>query len=192
MSVPQINGRRYLRCSIITRKEIRAMRASGVRFVALVEALKGALVLAAGLGLFALVHRHAQSAAEDLVAHFHLNPASRTPRIFIDAARSTTDARLWLLAGAAAGYATLRFVEAYGLWRKRRWAEWFAALSGAAYLPIELYELWLGASWAKITLLAVNAAVVAYMSWLLLRTGRAPPVHYNSKQNATDTPRRPG
>jgi uncharacterized membrane protein (DUF2068 family) len=150
-------------------KEARAMQMSGVRFVALVEALKGALVLAAGLGLFALVHRHAQSAADGLVTHFHLNPASRYPRIFIDAARSMTDARLWLLAAAAAGYATLRFVESYGLWRKRRWAEWLAALSGGAYIPIELYELWEGVSSIKLGLLALNVAIVAYMALVLRR-----------------------
>lgn len=149
------------------------MRVSGVRFVALVEALKGALVLAAGLGLFALVHRHAQSAADELVMHFHLNPASRYPRIFIDAARSMTDARLWLLAAAAAGYAMLRFVEAYGLWRKRRWAEWFAVASGGLYIPIELYELSLGLSWVKLSLLAVNAAIVAYLGLVLRRSRRA-------------------
>jgi uncharacterized membrane protein (DUF2068 family) len=151
------------------------MRLSGaVRFVALVEAVKGALVLAAGLGLFALLHRDVQAAAEELVAHFHLNPASRYPRIFIDAARSLTDARLWLLAAAAAGYAAMRFVEAYGLWRKRRWAEWFAALSGGLYIPIELYELWEGVSWVKLGLLAVNAAIVAYMALVLWRARRAP------------------
>jgi uncharacterized membrane protein (DUF2068 family) len=154
-------------------KEARAMRVSGVRFVALVEALKGVLVLAAGLGLFALVHRHAQSAADSLVMHFHLNPASRYPRIFIDAARSMTDARLWLLAGAAAGYAALRFVEAYGLWRKRRWAEWFAVASGGLYIPIEIYELWEGVSWVKLGLLAVNAAIVAYLGLVLRRAGLA-------------------
>jgi uncharacterized membrane protein (DUF2068 family) len=156
---------------------------SAVRFVAVVESVKGALVLAAGLGLFALIHRHAQSAAEDLVSHFHLNPASRYPRIFIDAGRSLTDARLWLLAAAAAGYAAMRFIEAYGLWRGRRWAEWFAAVSGAAYIPIELYELWRGVSAVKVGLLAVNVAIVGYMAWLLLRTRRG---HYISKQNRTD------
>jgi uncharacterized membrane protein (DUF2068 family) len=149
------------------------MRLSGpVRFVAVVEAVKGSLVLGAGLGLFTLLHRHAQATAEELVLQFHLNPASRYPRIFIEAARSLNDARLWLLAAGAAGYAGIRFVEAYGLWRKRRWAEWFAAASGALYIPIEIYELAHGASWVKAGLLAVNTAIVAYMALLLWRSRR--------------------
>src|SRR5574342_521664 len=57
------------------------MSSGGVRIVAAVEAGKGALVLAAGLELFALVHRDVQAVAERIVEHFHFNPASRYPRI---------------------------------------------------------------------------------------------------------------
>lgn len=35
----------------------------------------------------------------------------------------------------------MRFVEAYGLWRERRWANWLAAISEGIYLPVEIYEL---------------------------------------------------
>ncbi len=38
-------------------------------------------------------------------------------------------------------YSGARSVEAYGLWFERRWAEWFALISGAIYLPVEIYEL---------------------------------------------------
>lgn len=108
-------------------------RPAGLRAVALVELAKGLLVLLAGCGLLSLLHRDAGQAAEELVRLFHLNPASATPRIFIEAAARLTDARLWTLAAAAAGYALLRLVEAWGLWRGAAWAEWFGALTGAVY-----------------------------------------------------------
>ena len=73
----------------------------------------------------------------------------------------------------AAFYAALRFIEAYGLWRARRWAEWFAALSGAVYVPIEIYEVWQRLTWVRLTVLTVNLAIVAYMFWLLTETRRA-------------------
>ena len=76
------------------------------------------------------------------------------------------------LASAAALYAALRFLEAYGLWRNRRWAEWLAALSGAIYIPFELYELHRGVSWLKLAALLLNAAVLAYMCRVLLTPGR--------------------
>jgi len=146
------------------------MSSGGVRIVAVIEAAKGLLVLAAGLGLFALVHRDVQAVAERIVEHFHLNPASRAPRIFLDLAAKAADANLQLLALGAAGYSLVRFVEAYGLWRARRWAEWFAVLAGGAYIPIEIFELWRRVTWIHFGLLAVNVAIVAYLAAVLWET----------------------
>jgi uncharacterized membrane protein (DUF2068 family) len=149
---------------------IRKPLLTGVRAIALFEAAKGALVLLAGLGLLALVHRDVQAFAERLVRVSHLDPASRYPRIFIDAASRVTDARLWLLAGAATAYALVRGVEAYGLWFERRWAEWFALVSAGLYVPVEVYELLHHASWAKATLLMTNVLVVAYLAYALMHS----------------------
>jgi uncharacterized membrane protein (DUF2068 family) len=135
--------------------------------VAAIEALKGLLVLAVGFGLTALVHRDVHHIAEELVRHFHLNPASRYPGIFIDTASRLTDPRLWLLAAFAFLYASLRLIEAYGLWQGFTWAEWFGAITGGIYIPIEIYELAQGLSWAKLALLSVNIWIVAYLVYLL-------------------------
>jgi uncharacterized membrane protein (DUF2068 family) len=77
-----------------------------------------------------------------------------------------------MLAGLAALYSLIRFVEAYGLWHQRRWAEWLAALSGAVYIPVEVYEIAHRASWLKVGALLVNLAIVAYMVWLLTENRR--------------------
>jgi len=133
----------------------------GLRAVALFEAAKGTLVILAGLGLLALVHADLQALAERLVRHTHLNPASHYPRIFLDAAAGLTQGRLlWLVLGAL-GYAAVRWIEAYGLWFGRRWAEWFAALSGGAYVPVELYELATRPGWLPAAALVLNVAIVA-------------------------------
>ena len=126
-------------------------------------------MLAAGFGLLALVHRDAQQVAEQLVSHLHLNPASRYPRIFLDAAAALTEPQARLLVVGATAYALVRFVEAYGLWRGRRWAEWFAAVSGAIYIPFELYELHHRGGWIAPAALALNILVVALMCRALLR-----------------------
>lgn len=136
---------------------------STVRVVAGFEALKGVIVLLAGLGLLALVHHNVQAFAEQLVRRSHLNPASHYPRIFVQAAAAVTDARLWTLAAGAGAYALVRFIEAYGLWRQRKWAEWFAVISGGIYVPIELYELAYSVTWPKLVALTVNLAIVISM-----------------------------
>jgi uncharacterized membrane protein (DUF2068 family) len=138
--------------------------ARGVRLIAVFEALKGTLVLIAGFGLLSLVHHDLQVMAERLVRHSHLDPARHYPRIFIQAAAHTSDSRLRSLAGLAFLYAVVRLIEAYGLWRLRIWAEWFAILAGAVYLPLEIYELFRRATWMRAGVFLVNLFIVAYLA----------------------------
>jgi uncharacterized membrane protein (DUF2068 family) len=142
-------------------------RSKGLRLVATLEAFKGAVVLVAGFGLLSLLGHDATRFAEHLVARLHLNPAHHYPHIFIEAVSNVNNKRLALLAGLAALYSAVRFAEAYGLWKQRRWAEWLAASSGAIYVPIEIYEILQHATWLKLAALLINLAIVAYMIRLL-------------------------
>lgn len=136
---------------------------NGLRAIAVFEAAKGLLVLLAGAGLLALVHRDVQHLAEALVGRLHLNPSKHYPRVFIDASANLTDVRMWKFAAMAAAYSLLRFVEAYGLWHRRRWAEWCAVATGGLYLFVEMYEIAAGFTWIKVGAFALNAAMVLYL-----------------------------
>ncbi len=141
----------------------------GLKLVAGLEAAKGAIVLAAGVGLFRLVHHDVQAAAEHFVRHMHLNPASHYPRVFIDAVTALDDSRLRMLALGALAYAAVRVAEAYGLWTDRRWAEWFGVLSGSIYVPIEVYKLFERVTWTRFGFLAFNCVIVGYLAFVLVR-----------------------
>lgn len=143
-----------------------------LRLIAAFEALKAIAVIAAGFGLLTLLHTNLQAMAETWIAHFHLNPASRYPVIFLSLAARVGDTQLWMLAAGAAAYASLRMAEAYGLWRDRAWASWLGALSGAIYVPIELYELIERVTALRVATFAINLAIVAYLL-LRLRARRA-------------------
>jgi uncharacterized membrane protein (DUF2068 family) len=144
----------------------------GLSFIAAIEALKGALVLLAGFGLLSLIHHDVHAAAVALVQRFHLNPASEYPKIFVHLAGTLHDSQLLFLATCAASYALVRFIEAYGLWKGRRWAEWFAAISSGIYIPLELIELTHGITWPKVTILVVNVVVLVYMVYVLTQGKR--------------------
>ena len=148
---------------------------TAVRAIAVFEAAKGVLVLLAGLGLLSLINRDVQQIAERLVRHSHLNPASHYPRIFLDASSRVTNTHLWFMAAAAALYAIVRLVEAYGLWFERRWAEWFALVAGAIYVPVEIYELVHRATLLKAAVLVTNLTIVAYMAYALLHPAKPRP-----------------
>ncbi len=137
--------------------------------VALMEALKGAIVFGAGFGLLALLHRDVRRVAEALVTRLHIAPEAHYAGIFLDLAGRATDAALWAGAGLALAYSGLRAAEAYGLWHERRWAAWLGAAGGAMYIPVEIYELWHKPGPIKVATLALNIGVVAYLVWSLRR-----------------------
>jgi uncharacterized membrane protein (DUF2068 family) len=143
-----------------------------LRPIAVFEAFKGALVLVAGLGLLGFLSRDNGAYAEQIIRQLHLDPARHYAKLFIMTMAEESDSQIMAFATFAAFYATVRFVEAYGLWHERRWAEWLAALSGGVYVPIEIYELVSRASWIKCGALLINIAVVAYMAWLLTENRR--------------------
>ncbi len=143
---------------------------TGVRIVALFEAAKGSLVLLAGLGLFSLIHHDVQDVAERIVKTLHMDPARKYPAIFIEAASKVSDANLWKLAWLAVVYAAIRLAEAYGLWNKKKWAEWFAVVSGGIYLPVEVYEIFHRFTWIKVGVFLGNVAIVIYLAVELHRS----------------------
>ena len=103
----------------------------GVRAVAILELTKGILAVLAGAGLLSARRPGFRRALQELAERAHLNPAHEHPSVFVQAASSLSDHHLVLMAAGGLLYACVRFTEAYGLWFERRWAEWFAALSGA-------------------------------------------------------------
>jgi uncharacterized membrane protein (DUF2068 family) len=138
-----------------------------LRTIALIEAFKGALVLLVGFGLFSLAHHDAQRIAEQLVAHSHLNPGSRYPCIFLDLAGKITEPQTLLVATGAGLYVLVRFVEAYGLWHYKKWAQWVSAASGAIYIPFELLELREHATRLGLVALTINILIVVFMLYLV-------------------------
>jgi uncharacterized membrane protein (DUF2068 family) len=147
----------------------RHRRRTALRAVASLELAKGLVVLLLGFGAVSLVHKDAWDAAEALLRFLHVDPdRHRYAQVFLNLADNITDAKLWAMAGGAAAYSVVRFIEAYGLWLERTWAEWFALISGALYVPFEVYELIRRPTLIRLAVLLINLAVVFYMLYLRL------------------------
>ena len=140
-----------------------------IRAIAVFEAVKGALVLAAGFGLLSLLHKDAHRIACEFLSRLHLNPAQKYPKIFIVLADHITDSRLWFFAILALIYSIFRFVEGYGLWKERVWGEWLAVVSGTIYLPIEIYEVCVKVSFVSVFALVANIVVVSIIAYVLIQ-----------------------
>jgi len=144
----------------------------GLRAVATFEAAKGLLVLVL-LVLLLAVHNRIEDYAEDLLYHLHIDFDRHFAQRFLHGASWVSDSPLWAVGVGAAVYASVRFIEAWGLWNRRVWAEWFAMLSGAIYLPFELMEVAKRATWEHVGILATNMVIVLYMLFIRIRDSRS-------------------
>lgn len=137
--------------------------AKGIRAIAIYEAVKGLIGLGAGFGLLALINRDITDFAEDLIGFLHLNSEGRIANRIVETVIKLNPANIKIFFAIALVYATKQFVEAYGLWRLRAWAEWVAIFSGLLYIPVEIYELIHKPTFTRAAILIFNAAIVIYL-----------------------------
>jgi uncharacterized membrane protein (DUF2068 family) len=77
-----------------------------------------------------------------------------------------------LIGAGALVYAGILALQAWGLHRRRMWAEWLTVIVTSSLIPIEIYELIRHATLAKAIALGVNIAIVMYLlrhRWLFRR-----------------------
>ncbi len=141
---------------------------AGLKAIAVLEGAKGVLALAFGAGVIS-ISRLASLGDPDGEFPFPFKAASAhgAPDLLHSFVSWIGSENLWLIGVCAIVYAGVRLIEAYGLWREMGWAEWFAAVSAAIYIPIELYELFQRVMLITIVILTINIVLVAYLSWKL-------------------------
>ena len=101
------------------------------------------------------------------MALLHINTDRHSAQLFLDFADDITDARLWAAARLAFVFCGLRFVEAYGLWNGRTWAEWVAFGSGTLLIPLEIRELLRGVTLLRVSCICWQLGGDWYMLYLL-------------------------
>ncbi len=128
------------------------------------ELVKGLLVLAAAFGVAFFVDP--KDVAEWFLQLLHISPDRHFAQLLLRWADTLSDAKVWVVVTGACAYSGLRFVEAYGLWRARAWAEWVALVSGMLYLPFEVRLLMHRVNPMHAAFLVVNLAVIGFMFYL--------------------------
>ena len=152
----------------------RALRDALVLRLIAVDKGAHALILAVvGVALVVLSGHHDAARERFLRILVALNGGSVTPSDLEQRLGGVSAKVDWLLrlhtgtlhaaAGAVLGYAALNAVEAVGLWRMRRWAEYLSAIATSVFLPVELYELIDRVTVFRVGTLAANLAIVAYL-----------------------------
>jgi uncharacterized membrane protein (DUF2068 family) len=140
-----------------------------LRSIALFEAVKGLLALAAVCGLLSLRHTDLHAATDAFLLRHGINPERHYTRLFIESVARATNHHSGQIAGFCLIYALVRLAEAYGLWQAKHWAEWFAVISAAIYLPLELQHFAYRPTFFNAGVILFNLLLILYLGKLLAR-----------------------
>jgi uncharacterized membrane protein (DUF2068 family) len=145
-----------------------------LRAIALFRFAKAVVLILAGASVLRLVHRDVGLAAEHLVERFHLNPGNHHLILAIARVSKLTPGHLREIGLAAFFYAGLFIIEGVGLWMLKRWGEWVTVVVTSSLLPFEVISLWRHATIPKVVIFLINAAIVAYLIYLIRLREPAP------------------
>lgn len=133
------------------------------------EFTKGIFAVLVGISLIGLIHRDVGAELASFLDWLHIAPEKHVAILLLQFADKITPERVKVVIAIAIGYSIVRFVEAYGLWNARVWAEWFGILGGIAYLPPEIIEIIRKPNLIHWTILVVNVAIVVYLAYVRIQ-----------------------
>ena len=142
----------------------------GLLLIGLFKLCKSAFFFSVGLGAIHLLHRDLGDVAMQFVTQqLHLDPQGQTVSLLVNRADLIDPLRLRQAGVGSFAYSALALTEGVGLILEKVWAEFLTLALTISLLPWELYELAKGVDAVKLTVLATNLAVLAYLVWLLRR-----------------------
>jgi uncharacterized membrane protein (DUF2068 family) len=124
---------------------------------------KGALLIAVALGARHLVNRDVGDFAEHLVDSFRVDPDNRYIHALLEKAQFLSAKQLKELSIGSFFYAAIVLTEGTGLALRKHWAEYFTITVTASFLPLEIIELARRVTPIKISVMAINLAILGYL-----------------------------
>jgi len=160
-----------------------------LRSIALFEAAKGLLALAAAGGIISLRHTDLNAATVAFLLRHGINPEEHYPRLFIESVAKATNHGVGEIAALGFAYALIRLVEGYGLWQGKHWAEWLAVISAGLYLPLEFQHYVHHTTLLNGGVIVFNIVLVLYMARLLnrQRAERRAASHRNAEETKSSS-----
>ena len=140
-----------------------------LRLIATERALRGALLIGAGIYLLSHLGSDFGRVAERVMRAVELDPRRHFLHRVVQYLHRLRAHELKVAAAFAIGYGTLELVEGVGLWLDQLWAEYLVVIATSLLIPFELYELVRQPSPWKAGGIVVNVLIVLYLIRLLRR-----------------------
>lgn len=135
-----------------------------LRLIIIEKAFLGCLALALSAGLLSLVNKDMGAVAVQSAAVLNLDADNRFLMLAMD---YLTNARVSILIGVSVVgffYAGLNFVEAYGLAKRYRWAEYLTVIATGMFIPFEIYEVIDQLTPLRLGALVINVLIVVFLA----------------------------
>lgn len=143
---------------------------AALRAIAVYKFLKGLGLLLLAVVAFRLVHTPSLQRLADWIERLPIRSGHGIVIRWLNDLLGLTPHKFELIGIGAGVYAALFLVEGWGLWRRKRWAEYLTVVATASLIPFEVWEIFHRFTWLKVAALTVNVAIVIYL-WRLVRRG---------------------
>lgn len=130
---------------------------------------KAALLIGVGLGALRLLHADAADTVREWVRQIRIDPDNRLVHSALQRLHALTPDQLRNVSVGTFLYAALFIVEGMGLILLKRCAEYLTVVMTGAFLPLEIYEIVRSLTWVRMTVLAINVAILWYLIATLRR-----------------------
>ena len=141
----------------------------GFIIIGVFKLVKGALLLAFGLGALSLIHKDATEVIRHWAHVFQVDTDSKFVQYWMVEVGLVQKRDLALIVTTSLLYSALLSAEGVGLLMEKVWAEYLTSIITASFIPIEIYALVRHTTVVRVSLLLANVLVVAY---LVLRLGQ--------------------
>ena len=138
-----------------------------LRWIAAYNLAKGILLLALAIGLLDLLHKDVDTIVGNWIALLGLDLENRHIAALLARLDLVTDKQVGQLSGLTFLFSAVFLAEGGGLFFNQRWAKFLTVIVTASFIPIELYETFHRFGFGKLTLLVLNAAIVALLIGML-------------------------
>ena len=140
-----------------------------LRFIAVFKFVKAVFVIATGFGLLRFYDPTVTAVLFHLAHNLPYAFEQRMVREAIAFLSGMSPREIRIIATATFCYAALFLVEGTGLWMGLHWAEILTVVATSSLIPVEVYEIHLHSTVAKVLVLIANIGIVWYLIWRLRR-----------------------
>ncbi len=144
-------------------------RDTGLFLIGLFKLCKAVFFMGVSLGALHFVHHDLSGSVERIMRELHFDPESHLVDLVMDKVGQVTHHKLRLISMGTSLYSALCITEAYGLLKRKVWAEYVTLWLSISFVPWELYEVVRRPSPWHFAILLTNILIVLYLLWMIRR-----------------------